>query len=312
MLVDLKLGPAYDGLLFLAESVRNPPILQSHHHAELELNLVVRGTTTYVVGGKRFTFARRTLLWMFPAQEHQLVDRSSDAQYYVAVFKPGLIKAACRGTGYAGLKCENIESEGLLHTVLQPDSFDLIRKMMDHLMVGSLDPDLLNRQAGYGVDPDFCFQHRDPDLLNAGLRHLLLTCWQCHQSGRTGKDGSVALHPATQRALDILSGGTGEHNMARLARHCGVSENYLSRLFQREVGVPIHRYRNSLRLSRFWEAYRRQGRRTVSEAVYEAGFGSYAQFHRVFTAEYAQGPRECLSMTMEPGSKSRQTGKVAS
>lgn len=300
MLVELKLGPAYDGLLFLGESVRSPPILQSHHHVELELNLVVRGTATFVVRGKRFTFAPRTLLWMFPAQEHQLVDRSSDAQYYVAVFKPGLIRSACRSAGYADLKRENVECEGLLHTVLPPDSFDLIRKMMDHLMVGSLDPDLLNRQAGYGVDPDFCFQHRDPDLLNAGLRHLLLVCWHSQQQGRAGKDGSVALHPATQKALDILSGSTGEQNMARLARHCGVSENHLSRLFRREVGVPIYRYRNSLRLGRFWEAYRRQGRRTLSEAIYEAGFGSYAQFYRVFKAEYAQGPRECLNQAMEP------------
>jgi AraC-like DNA-binding protein len=172
-------------------------------------------------------------------------------------------------------------------------------------MVGSLDPDLLNRQAGYGVDPGFCFQHRDPDLLNAGLRHLLLTCWHGQQSGQAGEDGSVPLHPATQKALDILSGNTGEQDMAQLARHCGVSENHLSRLFHREVGVPIYRYRNSLRLGRFWEAYRRQGRRTLSEVIYEAGFGSYAQFYRVFKAEYAQGPRECLSEAMEPGPKPR-------
>lgn len=74
MLENLKLGPKYDGFLFLAESVRNPPRLSSHHHVELELNLVVKGSVTYVVGERRFTFEKRTLLWMFPAQEHQLVD----------------------------------------------------------------------------------------------------------------------------------------------------------------------------------------------------------------------------------------------
>jgi hypothetical protein len=49
MLEDLKLGKGYDGFLYLAESTRNPPKLKSHHHVELELNLVVRGTITYVV-----------------------------------------------------------------------------------------------------------------------------------------------------------------------------------------------------------------------------------------------------------------------
>jgi hypothetical protein len=37
---------------------------------------------------------------MFPSQEHQLVDRSNDAQYYVAVFKPELINKSCRSASY--------------------------------------------------------------------------------------------------------------------------------------------------------------------------------------------------------------------
>jgi hypothetical protein len=48
VLQNLKLDRAYHGFLFLAESARNPPSLRSHHHAELELNLVARGTVTYV------------------------------------------------------------------------------------------------------------------------------------------------------------------------------------------------------------------------------------------------------------------------
>ena len=87
MLEDLKLGGKYDGLIYLVESARNPPTIKSHHHVELELNLVVRGTISYVLGERRFTFGRRTLLWLFPSQEHQLVDRTSDAENYVAVFK---------------------------------------------------------------------------------------------------------------------------------------------------------------------------------------------------------------------------------
>jgi hypothetical protein len=43
--------------------MRNPPVIRAHHHAELELNLVARGEITYIVGGKRYTFGPRTLLW---------------------------------------------------------------------------------------------------------------------------------------------------------------------------------------------------------------------------------------------------------
>jgi len=302
MLQNLKLGRRYDGFLFLAESARNPPMLQSHHHIELELNLVVRGSITYVVGGRRFTFPSRTLLWLFPAQEHQLVDRSDDAQYYVAVFKPSLIARSCRTRSYEGLKRATSGGEGVLHTRLEPESFDLVRKTMDSLMRGSLDSDLLNREAGFGIQSSFSFRHGDPDGLNAGLHHLLLLCWRSQRTGKILGD-AVSLHPAVRRALKILSEGEWEHDLGRLAKVCGVSEAYLSRIFVRQAGVPLNRYRNSLRLSRFWERYRTPEQKTVTEAVYAAGFGSYAQFYKVFKQAYGSGPRACLLDPASGGKK---------
>jgi AraC-like DNA-binding protein len=294
VLVDLKLRKTYDGLLFLAESSRNPPTIKSHHHVELEMNLVVRGNITYVVGGRRFTFQPRTLLWLFPEQEHQVVDRSDNAQFYVAVFKPSLIARACHTNAYEGLKHKNHQQGGVVNTLLEPDSFDLIRKIMDSLMRGSLDSDLLNREGGFGAGSDFSFEHGDPDGLNAGLHHLLLLCWR---SLRTGKifGEPVALHPAVRRALKLLSDSDWEHSLGQLAKACGASEAHLSRTFRRQIGVPLSRYRNSLRLSRFWEQYRQPEKKTLAEAVYAAGFGSYAQFYKIFAKTYGQGPRACLA-----------------
>lgn len=297
MLENLKLSPRYDGFLFLAESVRNPPKLNSHHHCELELNLVVRGAISYVVGEKRFTFPQRTLLWMFPSQEHQLLDRTNDAQYYVAVFKPAMIADSCRSEPYAGLRRKTFEGEGLLHTILEPESFDLLRKTMDSLMEDSLDPDLLNREAGFGVGSDFFFEHGDPDGLNAGLRHLLLLCWRCQRTGRA-IGPAVSLHPAVCKALAVLNGGESEQTLSELAGRCGVSGAYLSRTFRRQIGLPLSRYRNMLRLARFWENYGQTEQRNLTEAMFAAGFGSYAQFYKVFQRAYGCGPRESL-----PGGK---------
>lgn len=292
MLENLKLGPRYDGFLFLAESERNPPVLKPHHHVELELNVVVRGTITYVVGGRRFTFGKRALLWMYPAQEHQLVDRSNDAQNYVAVFKPALIAEAAKGAGYEGLRREQAEVEGVLSTVLEPATFDLVRRTMEVAVADGLDGDVLNREAGFGVGSEFRFEHGDPDGLNAALRHLLLLCWRC-QRGRLAPDGAVELHPSVRRALDLLGDGGWENDLSRLAKRCGVSEAYLSRIFKRQVGVPLSRYRNSTRLGRFLELRRAAGGgRTLTDLAFEAGFGSYAQFYKVYAAAYGEGPRD--------------------
>ncbi|HEV2276249.1 MAG TPA: helix-turn-helix transcriptional regulator [Acidobacteriaceae bacterium] len=294
VLENLKIRECYDGFLYLVESTRNPPKLQSHHHVELEMNLVVRGTITYVVSGKRFTFPPRTLVWLFPGHEHQLVDRADDAQCYVVVFKPSLIDKSCKTAMYEGLKQNRDQHGGLLKTQLKPDTFDLIRKIMDSLMQRSLDPDVLNHEAGFGPHSNFSFEHHDPDGLNAGLHHLLLLCWRSQRGGRVFGE-AVTLHPAVQRAIKLLSDGDWEEDFGRLADACGVSEAHLSRTFHRQVGVSLTRYRNSLRLSRFWEAYRQSGQTNLAEAVYAAGFGSYAQFYKVFVQAYGKGPRACLN-----------------
>ena len=68
MLADLKTARQYDTLLFLAEARRNPPKLRSHRHVELELNLVVRGQMTYVVGKRRQRDPHRAGISFFSRQ----------------------------------------------------------------------------------------------------------------------------------------------------------------------------------------------------------------------------------------------------
>lgn len=294
MLADLKLCDGYDGLLYLAESTRHLPSLQSHHHSELELNVVVQGTITYVVNGNRFTFPPRTLLWLFPGQEHQLITRSDNARFYVVVFTPSLIGNACHTMKYRDLKQSSDDQSKPASAVLAPKPFDLISKMMASLMEGALDSDVLNREAGFGPASDFRFEHHDPDALNAGLHYLLLLCWRYQIEANTSGE-AVTLHPAVRRAIRIVSENDTGQSLDELSRTCGASKSYLSRTFHRQMGMPLHQYRNSLRLARFFEAYRDAEDSTLAEAVYAAGFGSYAQFYKVFKESYGRGPKECLS-----------------
>lgn len=295
MLEDLKIRPEYDGFVYLADT-RSLPRLRPHRHVELELNLVERGTITYVVDGRRFRFTQRTLLWMYPNQEHQLVDRTDDARYYVAVFKPHMIEQACSSNVYAELKRRSVRTSehGVLHAELAPDAFETASRAMDSFMQEGPDPDVLNREAGFGAASDFHYVHRDADWLNAGLRYLLLLVWRL-QMGQTGTSRAVALHPAVRKALALLSDESQEPmDLRRIAQRCGVSVAYLSRTFARQVGSPLSRYRTSLRLRRFWEVMREPSQPSVTQAAYAAGFGSYAQFYKVFTATYGSGPRARL------------------
>jgi len=178
--------------------------------------------------------------------------------------------------------------------MLKPETANLIVNVMDALMGGSMDPDLLNREAGFGQASDFVFEHQAPDVLNAGLHLLLLLCWR-NRLGGGGSAIPVSVHPVVLRALKLLNENGRTWSLGELAKASGASKSSLSRIFHRQIGVPLSRYRNSLRLSVFLEQYRGSEEKTITEAAYAAGFGSYAQFYKVFQEAYKCGPRETLS-----------------
>jgi AraC-like DNA-binding protein len=78
-----------------------------------------------------------------------------------------------------------------------------------------------------------------------------------------------------------------------IADRLGLSHNHFTRVFRAEVGMSVVEYRNRLRLDRFsWLV--QKDRPNLGEAALASGFGSYAQFHRVFRAFRRTTPREYL------------------
>ncbi|MFZ9920802.1 MAG: helix-turn-helix domain-containing protein [Terrimicrobiaceae bacterium] len=292
MIEDLKLRGKYGGFLFLADAARGIPWLKTHQHAELEINLVARGSVTYVIGESSYTFHQGECVWLFPGQPHRCIDRTADALYYVISFKPSLIARSCHRDANAILKKNRPPKNAVLHCILPPAKFGLLRGIMDSLLEEGLDADTLNREVGYGISPGFRYEHPNPDLLNAGLAHILQLAWDCQLASET-KRRAAPLHPSVLKALDILKKGSESECLQKLAHECGASASYLSRTFKQQVGVPINRYRNTMRLERFWEIRKNSSRHmTLSEAVYEAGFGSYAQFSKVHRSIFGRSPRE--------------------
>jgi AraC-like DNA-binding protein len=78
-----------------------------------------------------------------------------------------------------------------------------------------------------------------------------------------------------------------------IAAELDISASRLARVFKAEMGMSLVEYRNRLRLDRF-AVLLDKGRTNLLEAALASGFGSYAQFHRVFRALRHATPREFL------------------
>lgn len=99
-------------------------------------------------------------------------------------------------------------------------------------------------------------------------------------------------NPIVREAL-LMLGRNPSLGGKEMAAELGVSLSRLVRAFKTEVGLSLVDYRNRLRIERF-RVLVDAGERNLHHVAKLAGFGSYAQFHRVFRAVYGTAPSHYL------------------
>jgi AraC-like DNA-binding protein len=239
---------------------------RAHRHAELEVNLVVRGTASYLLDDRRYALTPGTLTWLFPGQDHVLVDESSDHELWWAVFRPALVT--------------RIATTRNARPLLEDDPVGQFSRRLDSGPVrrlGALFHDVQDAETA------------DDVLVNTGLAYLLTSAWRAFLDSDDVVEG-VDLHPAVETVARMLQADPDAGDLATLARAAHLSSSHLSRIFKEQTGVPISRFRNQQRLQRFLRLYGRGRRTTALAAALEAGFGSYSQFHRVFREQTGRSP----------------------
>ncbi len=261
---DLGLRLGADGHVGHHRAADGPP--RAHRHAELELNLVVRGTASYLLGDRRYELTPGTLTWLFPGQDHVLVDESADHELWWAVFRPGLVSRTAAATPVGPL--------------VERDPVGEFSRRLDVRRAGRLEALLRELHDRETVDDA---------LLNAGLAYLLLFAWRAFLESEDLVAG-VDVHPAVETVARWLRADPEAGGLDALARSAGLSPSHLSRIFKAQTGVSITRFRNQQRLERFMALYGNGRRTTALAAALEAGFGSYAQCYRVLRAETGKAP----------------------
>src|SRR6266545_2988642 len=66
-----------------------------HRHDELELNLVIRGRGVYLLAGRKVEMLPNSMLWLFPEQEHLLLEKSLDFEMWILVVRPEYLLEIC-------------------------------------------------------------------------------------------------------------------------------------------------------------------------------------------------------------------------
>jgi AraC-like DNA-binding protein len=137
------------------------------------------------------------------------------------------------------------------------------------------------------------------------LGRILETC-RDRLFASQGKEGPVR-HPLVRNATQLLASDPSL-TCQEVAQHLHLSKGYLTRVFKRNAHASIVEYRNELRLAKFLS---RVNSKSLLDAALGAGFGSYAQFHRVFRARFGKAPRDYLfEQQTAPKAKRRRTTRL--
>jgi AraC-like DNA-binding protein len=258
----LQIRTGAEGYAFLAgQQVRQ---LAPHHHDELEVNLVLTGRASYLFGNRRVPLLAGSMIWLFPRQEHVLIDWSRDFSMWVAVFRQDLVRRHAGGADRAVLR--------------SGDPGEIFCRQIDPRL-GEI---LAHAFLGASADEDLGF-------INAALNYALVASWQAYQFSSESNPRSD-VHPAVAKAARLISQAETPLPLGPLAREAGLSPSRLSRLFKRQTGISLTAFRQRKCLERFLRLYRTGARYTLIEAALLAGFGSYPQFHRVFSRLMKMNP----------------------
>lgn len=250
-----------------------------HFHPQIEFLVMLRGSARARIGHSLHTVSAGQLVWQLPGIEHELIDISSDCDFRVIQVEPDVcaevgqllrndtsVRTRVAGANYFSSWSRELGWLVSGRPVVELKRADLDR-IRDHCELTCADP------------------RTSPAQSAAGIRGALANAW------RATRDDHDDLRPNSlvELACCLLLDQPALERSA-VCQALDVSESYLSRRFQAELGVSFLEQRARLRVAHFVSHVTRD-QRGYLDAALRAGFGSYSQLHRVFAQLVHASPK---------------------
>ena len=248
-----------------------------HFHGQVEFLLVRSGTATVHLGTRAERLRAGQLCWILPCLPHVMSDFSADFDMWVVELEAPIVAASWEVvTGHADDD----------RRAPRAQVFGWVAAMGERLAgrpvvdVGKEEARRLGEFAAGVWSAPSTKGVRDTlrALCELALRATLASVKQRHGATLTDLASSMLLASPLMDRRD-------------LAADLGVSEGFVSRSFGRELGVSFVEHRARSRLAHFL-ALVPDDSRNFLDAALAAGFGSYSQFHRVFTRVAGASPSD--------------------
>ncbi len=266
MRLELPRDPTFVGGVWYSTSASS--WYPAHHHEELEVKLVVRGTTRYAVGSETLELVAGTLLFLPPQLEHDLLETSPELGMWVLSFRLALVESVQARSG--------------------------VTLLTGGPVAVRLSTSLCRSLSSQAADAHCAATAADQNPCMASWLEAAANCQRVAPRQSAQPVAPLPLHPAVRRTLAAIEGSEDDESLAALAGDCSLSPARLSRLFKEHVGLSLVQYKNHRRVQRFIRLFGNGEQQTMLASALSAGFGSYPQFHRAFRQVVGYAPQEHL------------------
>ncbi|MHB1157511.1 MAG: helix-turn-helix domain-containing protein [Phycisphaerales bacterium] len=245
----------------------------AHRHGDLELNFILSGRMTYLVGSSLVTLPPGRLCAIWGAAPHQMVRTDEPVRAMWVTVPLDEVMAWRLPEAWMGL----LLKRGIV-TDARP-------------MAG--DEAMLQRWAGDLKQGDAARRRIVQLELEARLRRMALAGDVRRRSKSQATDDDAS--GPSSRAVRLMAGYIAGHfrqdvSVEQIAGHVGLHPNYAMSLFRKHTGLTLNQY---LTRSRVAEAQRLllSSRRAVLDIACNSGFGSVSRFYEAFGRHVGYSPR---------------------
>ncbi len=213
-----------------------------HHHDGNEWNLILEGDTRRMIDGEIYSCPKGSLIYLPRECLHSMLQSPSHLHLWVIWDFHGPDESAAGVHPLSESACRELDA--------------LCRLVHEHQQ---------------GEEASLLFHH-----LHLSLRTLMSCRWREAEHPVQGS----RLHPALQRAMELLHASSGQIELEVLAQQVGLSRSRLSHLFTEQMDESLHRYRSRVRLQAFDEARKRNPNARLQQIARACGFTNYTQCYR--------------------------------
>jgi len=245
------------------------------HHDEIEINLLLDGSITYLMGGRRIKVEAGRMFVFWAAIPHQVISLDTNLPYYVATlpfawflqsqFPEAFVQSILGGEVFEEADLEHFEHDVFLFRQWIQD-LKLLTEERQNLVILEMKARLFR-----------LISQSKPKL--SEVRHRLSTI----ESGGLSKIEKMACYIARHYEEPISVEDIGEA--------VGLHPNYAMNLFKKGFGTTLNDYLTYHRISHAQRLLVTTNAKII-EIAFQSGFGSLSQFNHIFKKRCGTQPRE--------------------